>query len=489
MPRRWPDRPGWRATGSAGRWGRGSPAARPCRRSHRRRTGARRSVRWCGSRARSRSAPGCSRRSDRGRRSSGSSRSPSAPAAAVPAAARRRSRRGAGRSRTGRRGKTASWLASAHGVAAGGALGRLRRLGHLDHLARMEQLAAHRDHRLARLQATVDDHLLAGVACHPHRLQTRLALLVEQPDRRLLADLGQRRPGQHHAVLGRRGDAGVDHAAEAHFRRHRVEADLDLQRTAALVHRRGDLADLAAGGDFRLAEQADGDPLAVDIVAEQRLVDVEHRVALAVAGQGEDRHGGLHHLADLGLAGGDDPGVGGTQLGIGKQVAGVGQLRLGGLQRTLRAAHRGQRLVVLALAGVALGQQRLLPLVVEVGELRLRLLRGDRRLGVLHVAALVLRVEPRQHLASRDVVADIDQALDDLAADTERLVGLYPCLDVAGDRGGRGELGHLHRLRQHTDVFLGGRLGAATDKQAGAQDGGQRHPRPATFGMKSASGV
>lgn len=171
----------------------------------------------------------------------------------------------------------------------------------------------------------------------------------------------------------------------------------------------------------------------------------------------------------------------GTQLGIGKQVAGVGQLRLGGLQRTLRAAHRGQRLVVLALAGVALGQQRLLPLVVEVGELRLRLLRGDRRLGVLHVAALVLRVEPRQHLASRDVVADIDQALDDLAADTERLVGLYPCLDVAGDRGGRGELGHLHRLRQHTDVFLGGRLGAATDKQAGAQDGGQRHPRPATF--------
>ena len=53
----------------------------------------------------------------------------------------------------------------------------------------MEQLAAHRDHCLARLQATVDDHLLAGVACHPHRLQAHLAFLIEQPDRRLLAVL------------------------------------------------------------------------------------------------------------------------------------------------------------------------------------------------------------------------------------------------------------------------------------------------------------
>ncbi|MCY1431180.1 hypothetical protein D9M71_471430 [compost metagenome] len=116
-------------------------------------------------------------------------------------------------------------------------------------------------------------------------------------------------------------------------------------------------------------------------------------------------------------------------------------MRLGSLERALVAAQRGFGRVVLALAGVALGQEFLLT-DKGCGGLRDPRLRGEYLgLGRVDVVLQVFRVQARQHLVSLDVVANVDAARNDLAAHAERQVGLHPRLYIAGQGDPGSEIG------------------------------------------------
>ncbi|MNC42859.1 hypothetical protein D3C75_916900 [compost metagenome] len=127
----------------------------------------------------------------------------------------------------------------------------------------------------------------------------------------------------------------------------------------------------------------------------------------------------MNHLADLGLALGDDPIGLGDQRGIAQLFVGIGQLRLRGLERALVAAQRGFGGIVFALAGVALGQQLLLAHErgTGLGDPRLR---GEHLgLGRVDIVLQVFRVKPGEHLVGLDVIAHVDATRNDLAADAE----------------------------------------------------------------------
>jgi len=61
----------------------------------------------------------------------------------------------------------------------------------------------------------------------------------------------------------------------------------------------------------------------------------------------------------------------------------------------------------------------------------------------------VFRVEFGEHLFGRNPVTDIDRALDDLATDAERKLGLHPRMNIAG-QGDRGaEIGRFDLLHEN----------------------------------------
>lgn len=69
--------------------------------------------------------------------------------------------------------------------------------------------------------------------------------------------------------------------------------------------------------------------------------------------------------------------------------------------------------------------------------------RRNAGLGRFHVGLLGARIKTRNDLIGGDVVADIDFALDDLAADPEREIVLHLCGNRAGQCRARRELDHL----------------------------------------------
>lgn len=341
-------------------------------------------------------------------------------------------------------------------------LGGLFVTGHFHLLPGVQHLAARHHDPLPGGQALADDHPFAGVADPAHRLQVGAVFVVQHPHRRVPALLEQRRPGQHHAGLRGLRQLGPHHAAQAHGGGDPVEADLHLQRAAAVVDGGGDFADAALDLHGRVGEQVDADRLIALVALEQRFVDVEHGVPLAFAGQGEDRQGGLHHLADLAAALGNDAVGGGLEFGVGELVFGGGLLGKGGVQGALCGTAFGLGAVVFAAAGVALGQQLALAPEVDLGQAQPRLLGRDGGAGVVHLGAQLLRVEAGQDLAGLHPVADVDMALDDLAADAEGLLRLDPRLDVAHHAGARGVVGAGGLAHQYAgQVFLRCVLAAA----------------------------
>jgi hypothetical protein len=166
-------------------------------------------------------------------------------------------------------------------------------------------------------------------------------------------------------------------------------------------------------------------------------VDVEHRVALAVARQHEDRLRLRHHLAGLGHLRDDDAVGLGLELGVAELVVGLGELALGLCQLRLCRAGGRVGLVVLATGGIA-GRQQILLAFEGAGRLpQGRLGRLHAGLGGLQLGLLLVGIEPGQHLVGGDVVADIGQPRGDLAADPERHLALH----LGGDRAGQGDLG------------------------------------------------
>ncbi|MCY1426917.1 hypothetical protein D9M71_427460 [compost metagenome] len=172
--------------------------------------------------------------------------------------------------------------------------------------------------------------------------------------------LGQRRPRQFDTGFAAGLACGCDGRTQLHTRRDITQRDFDLYRATLRRNGRADFPHMAQGLDLGIVHQADGDGFATGRRDQQRLIDIEHRIALAIVGQGEDWRRSLHHLPDFSLTFGDHPGRIGDQCGVAQLITGIGQLRLGGLQGALATAQRRLGGVVLALAGIALGQQFLL---------------------------------------------------------------------------------------------------------------------------------
>lgn len=250
-------------------------------------------------------------------------------------------------------------------------------------------------------------------------MQLRLAVAVDQPYGGFVEVFGQGRPRQLDAGLGRAVGRGTDHRPQLHAFGQRLQGDLDLHSAGVGRHGGRHFANFALGLDAGVIQQADGDRRIRRRLHQQRLIDVEHRIALAVLGQAENRHGGLHHLAHFRLARSNHTGRVGDQGGVAELFAGVGQLGLGGGERTLTAAQRGLGGVVFAAAGIALGQELFLTYKSGSSLFDPRLLGHDLGLGRVDVGLQVLGIELGQHLLGGVAVAHIHHALDDLAAHAE----------------------------------------------------------------------
>ena len=296
-------------------------------------------------------------------------------------------------------------------------------------------------------------------------MQLRLAVAVDQPYGRFAEVLGERGPRQFNTGLGRAVGGSAHYRTQLHALGQRLQGDLHLHGTGVGRHGRRDFTHLAHGLDARVIQEADGDRRLRRRLHQQRLIDVEHRIALAIARQAEDRHGGLHYLADFCLARGNHSRCFSDQRGIAELFAGVGQLGLGGGQGTLAAAQRGLGGIVFAAAGVALGQELFL---AHEGGGRLfdpRLLGHNLGLGGIDVGLQVFGIELGQHLLGADAIAHVHHALDDLAAHTEGQIGLHTGLDIAGQRDCCGKIRRLHGLHEYPRVLLGLSLFLATAAQ------------------------
>ncbi|MNN80746.1 hypothetical protein D3C81_1975050 [compost metagenome] len=110
-------------------------------------------------------------------------------------------------------------------------------------------------------------------------------------------------------------------------------------------------------------------------------------------------------------------------------------------------------------------------------------LRGEYfGLGRVDVVLQVFRVQPGQHLVGLDVIANIDAARNDLAADTERQISLHPRLHIAGQGDPGSEIGGLDLLHTHPRQRLGDLFLATAGehvKQPQADDRQRTHQRHA----------
>src|SRR5262249_16681082 len=101
----------------------------------------------------------------------------------------------------------------------------------------------------------------------------------------------------------------------------------------------------------------------------------------------------------------------------------------------------------------------------------------------LHLEPQILRVELRHHVTAADAIADIDDALDDLAGDPEAEVGLVACAHDADEVARRAVTAEVHALDLHQTFRPGdGRDGSvlAGGKQGcEGQDGDDVEPERA----------
>ena len=308
--------------------------------------------------------------------------------------------------------------------------------------------AGHDD--LAGLEPLPHDDLSGLVAFNGDRPQRhRLGPGVDGPHGRLAVSAGKGAPRDHHELAGLEPALADDGGAERHRGRRMLDADLGPDGSGGPVHGRGDLTHGALCLHGRIGHQRQRDGGIGELAGEDRLVDVEHRVAWSVLGDREDGLRRLHDLPRLGLAGRDDAGNARPQHRVGKMVAGGAELGPCGVERGLRRTEGFLSLIVLPLGRVALGEQRLLAFVAG-GRLAEHGLGGlDGGLGGGHRRLLLLRVESGQHLVGRHVVADIDQALGDAAAHPKGQIALDLRADFAGQPHRRRIVGQRGRLDLH----------------------------------------
>ena len=172
-------------------------------------------------------------------------------------------------------------------------------------------------------------------------------------------------------------------------------------------------------------------------------------------------------------------------VGVGLEI-GIGELVAGEVERAAGAPEAAFGFVVRRLLAVVFGDRRVAArlqrgVAVEIGR-GLRKTRGGRgklRLGALDLQAEVLRVEARDDVAHANAIADIDDALDDLAADAEAEIGFVAGADHADEFAGRGAVFEGHALDLNRTLDLGERRGfrlAAGEHQRRGKDDQGRPP-------------
>ena len=138
-----------------------------------------------------------------------------------------------------------------------------------------------------------------------------------------------------------------------------------------------------------------------------------------------------HHLARLDQGRGDDAAGIGRQRRIGQRVLGEFDRALGAVEPRAGLVGGGFGLIELRVGGPALGAQ-ILGALFGGGGLRQHAGRGAQfGLGLLGLQFQIDFIEGRERLADIDGLADLDQALGDLAGDPKAHVGLDPRLDGA----------------------------------------------------------
>ena len=205
--------------------------------------------------------------------------------------------------------------------------------------------------------------------------------------------------------------------------------------------------------------------------ADQRFGDRDHGFLFGKARDADRGLAGRHHLARLDQGRGDDAAGVGDERRIGQRVLGEFDRALGAIEARARFVGGGLGLVELRVGGPALGAQILGALLGGAG-LRQHAGGGaEFGLGLLGLQFQIDFIEGRQRLADIDGLADLDQALGDLAGDPKAHVGFDPGLDGADEAALR-----RFRLVMHRATSTG-RDGAAFSRDlvvaAGQRDGQQ----------------
>ncbi len=172
--------------------------------------------------------------------------------------------------------------------------------------------------------------------------------------------------------------------------------------------------------------------------ADQRLGDRDHGFLFGKARDADRGLAGGHDLAGIDQGRGDDAAAVGQQRRIRERVPGEFDRTLGAIEARPRLIGGGTALVHLRVGGPALGAQILGALL---GGARLRQHAGGGAEFGLRLLGLQLQVdliEGGERLADIDGLADLDQALGDLAGNPEAHVGLDPGPDGADKAALRG---------------------------------------------------
>src|SRR5690606_34195076 len=138
-----------------------------------------------------------------------------------------------------------------------------------------------------------------------------------------------------------------------------------------------------------------------------------------VDGQMDDRRAGADDLPAVGTDGRDDPAQVGLQRGIGGLVARLIEVRLRRFPRGDRLLMGEQRLFQIGARGDLLRKKALGTISRQRRDLLLLFRRSETGLRTAHGQLVIGRIEASQNIAGTDMLADIDTALCDLAADAK----------------------------------------------------------------------
>jgi hypothetical protein len=161
------------------------------------------------------------------------------------------------------------------------------------------------------------------------------------------------------------------------------------------------------------------------LIAEHRLIHVKDRIARTVMGQHEDGLPGRHHLTNLRLSRGDRSSVAGAKFSLRQGVMRRPELSFCGSERALRGAECLLRAIILRLRCRFARKQKRLP--GQIGGLIAKLCLSRANIGFRCIdrGSLLLRVELRENLTSRDVVAHLHQPFRNPAVGAEAEIRLH----------------------------------------------------------------